>query len=246
MEEQIELLRELWTERSVTHDGTYEHVTGGRPRAAAGAATDPDLVRRRVDPAYRRIGRLADGWFPQVPPGPTLDEARAIVEESARDAGRDPATLGMEGRVSWTDDGVEKLVDHVGRWRDAGASHLSINTMDAGLGSVDGHLAALAAAAERCSDACRGQQLDDPGQVRERRRSPRGAGPARASPGSRRTARRASGRPRGSPNIVSAAASRKRISSLAGRELERLLERGRPARRGRPPARRSNAASMIS
>ena len=50
-------------------------------------------------PAYRRTGRLADGWFPQVPPGPRLDEARAIVDEAAREAGRDPATLGMEGRV---------------------------------------------------------------------------------------------------------------------------------------------------
>ena len=54
----------------------------------------------------------------------------------------------MEGRVSWTEGGAAKLVDHVGRWRDAGASHLSVNTMGAGLGGVDGHLAALATAAE--------------------------------------------------------------------------------------------------
>jgi hypothetical protein len=54
----------------------------------------------------------------------------------------------MEGHVSWTDGGVEKLVDHVGRWRTAGASHVGVNTMNAGLGSVDGHLAALTAAAE--------------------------------------------------------------------------------------------------
>jgi hypothetical protein len=82
-----------------------------------------------------------------VPPGPQLDEARAIVEQAALDAGRDPSTLGMEGRVSWTDAGVEKLVDQVGRWRDAGATHVSINTMNAGLGSVDGHLEKLATTA---------------------------------------------------------------------------------------------------
>ena len=101
--------------------------------------------------AYRRIGRLADGWFPQVAPGPALDEARAIVEQSARDAGRDPTTLGMEGRVSWTDAGVDKLVDQVGHWRDAGATHVSINTMGAGLDSVGAHvdtLATIAAALE--------------------------------------------------------------------------------------------------
>jgi hypothetical protein len=93
--------------------------------------------------AYERVGRLADGWFPQVPPGPRLDEARAIVEQAARDAGRDPSTLGMEGRVSWSDAGVGKLVHQVGRWRDAGATHVSINTMNAGLGSLGGHLEVL-------------------------------------------------------------------------------------------------------
>jgi hypothetical protein len=101
------------------------------------------------EPAYRRAGRLADGWFPQVPPGPALDAARKIVEDSARDAGRDPSTLGMEGRVSWTaDGGVEKLVDHVDRWRAVGATHLAINTMNAGFGEVDEHLAALEGAAK--------------------------------------------------------------------------------------------------
>jgi hypothetical protein len=53
----------------------------------------------------------------------------------------------MEGRVSWTDAGVAKIVDHIGRWRAAGASHVSINTMNTGLGPVDGHLAALTEAA---------------------------------------------------------------------------------------------------
>jgi hypothetical protein len=55
----------------------------------------------------------------------------------------------MEGRVTWTaDGGLDKVVDHLGRWRDAGATHVSVNTMGAGLGPVDGHLDALAAVAE--------------------------------------------------------------------------------------------------
>jgi probable F420-dependent oxidoreductase len=139
-DEQIPLLRRLLTEESVTHDGAFDRVT------AAGLAPLP--VQRPIPiwiggssaPAYRRVGRLADGWFPQVPPGSRLDEALAIVDTAATEAGRDPATIGMEGRVSWTGAGVEKLLDQVGRWRDAGATHLSINTMNAGLGPVDGHL----------------------------------------------------------------------------------------------------------
>jgi hypothetical protein len=53
----------------------------------------------------------------------------------------------MEGRVSWGEGGLDRLVDHVARWRDAGASHLSINTMGAGLRSPDEHIATLATVA---------------------------------------------------------------------------------------------------
>ncbi len=151
IEEQVALLRRLWTEQSVTFEGEFERVT------AAGLAPLP--VQRPIPVwfgaqsprAYERVGRLADGWFPQVPPGPKLDEARALVQEAARKAGRDPATLGMEGRVSWGEEGTPELVRRVGSWRDAGATHVSINTMGAGLGSVDGHLAALTEAAAALS-----------------------------------------------------------------------------------------------
>ena len=37
-------------------------------------------------------------------------------------------------------------MDHADRWRQAGATHLTVNTMGAGLGSVDAHLEALTAA----------------------------------------------------------------------------------------------------
>ncbi len=145
--EQVELLRRLWTERSVTFDGTYERVTGAGIAPLPIQRPIPVWFGAASEPAFRRAGRIADGWFPMMPPGPALDAARAVVEQAATEAGRDPVALGMEGRVSWTDAGVDKLVDHLGRWRAAGASHVSINTMNASLGSVDGHLAALTAAA---------------------------------------------------------------------------------------------------
>jgi hypothetical protein len=36
------------------------------------------------------------------------------------------------------------VVEQVGRWRDAGATHVSINTMGAGLAAVGDHLTVLA------------------------------------------------------------------------------------------------------
>ena len=96
---------------------------------------------------YRRAGRLADGWFPQMAPGPELDEARRIVTEAAAQAGRDPASVGMEGRLRWQQD-RHVLAAAMRQWRDAGATHLSVNTMSVGLKTVDDHLDALATAAE--------------------------------------------------------------------------------------------------
>lgn len=143
-EEQIALLRRLWTERSVTHDGHYEHVTGAGLAPLPIQQPIPVWIGASSQRGYQRAGRLADGWFPMMAPGPKLDAARATVETAARDAGRDPSALGMEGRVDLGPGGAERCAEHAERWRATGATHLSVNTMRAGLASVDDHLATLA------------------------------------------------------------------------------------------------------
>ena len=148
LEEQVRLLRRLWTEPSVTHEGVHERVTGAGLAPLPVQRPIPVWFGAVADRALQRAGRLADGWFPQVPPGPKLDEARAIVRRAAVEAGRDPDALGMEGRISWGAGDLETVTRHAGKWRDARATHLSVNTMGAGLASVDDHLAALARAAD--------------------------------------------------------------------------------------------------
>jgi probable F420-dependent oxidoreductase len=142
LEEQVALLRRLWTERSVTFHGRYERVT------AAGLAPMP--VQRPIPiwfgaqspRAYRRVGRLADGWFPQWRPGPEIDEAIAQVRAAAEAAGRDPDSIGMEGRASLTR-GVADAAEQIRQWEALGASHVAVNTMGIGAIGVDGHIAAL-------------------------------------------------------------------------------------------------------
>ncbi|BBZ13684.1 LLM class F420-dependent oxidoreductase [Mycobacterium branderi] len=146
-DEQVDVMRRLWTEPTVTYRGTYHQITG------AGLAPLP--IQRPIPVwfgassrrACRRAGRLGDGWFPMVGPGPDLERARQAVRDAAIEAGRDPAGIGMEGRVSWRGN-PDRLVEELRRWADAGASHASINTMGAGLASVDDHLTALTRAAE--------------------------------------------------------------------------------------------------
>ena len=147
LEEQITLLRRLWTEQTVTFSGTFDRITGAGLAPMPVQRPIPVWIGGQSPRAYRRAGRLADGWFPQMAPGPQLDEARRIVTEGAAEAGRDPASLGMEGRVGWRQD-QQQLAAAMRQWQDAGATHLSVNTMGAGLKTVDDHLAALAMAAE--------------------------------------------------------------------------------------------------
>jgi probable F420-dependent oxidoreductase len=145
--EQVELLRRLWTQRSVTFDGTYETVTG------AGIAPLP--IQRPIPvwfggsqtQALRRAGRLADGWFPMMEPGPQLTDAIATIHEAAVEAGRDPSAIGIEGRTSVGRASQDVIAENVAAWRAAGATHVSLNTMRANLTSVDQHIAALSAAA---------------------------------------------------------------------------------------------------
>jgi probable F420-dependent oxidoreductase len=145
--EQIELLRQLWSDQSVTFDGVYHKVTGAGLAPLPVQQPIPVWIGAASDPGYRRAGRLADGWFPMMSPGSGLDHARGIVESAAVAAGRDPGSIGMEGRVSWGGDD-DAVARDVAAWSDAGASHLSINTMGGGLATVDDHLGVLTRLAE--------------------------------------------------------------------------------------------------
>jgi alkanesulfonate monooxygenase SsuD/methylene tetrahydromethanopterin reductase-like flavin-dependent oxidoreductase (luciferase family) len=97
----------------------------------------------RAEAVVERVGRLADGWFPQFPP----DEAgRATLERmrnAARVAGRDPASIGIEGRISLADNPPDTWSRLAEAWGALGATHLSVNTMRAGLKTPVAHIDAM-------------------------------------------------------------------------------------------------------
>jgi probable F420-dependent oxidoreductase len=141
--EQVELLRRLWSEPSVTFDGRYERVTG------AGIAPLP--VQRPIpiwfgafnERAIARAGRIADGWLPGVAPGPKLAQGLEILRTAAAGAGRDPASIGLEGRISFARGDDARVIAERDGWLAERASHIGVNTMGAGLKTVDEHIAAL-------------------------------------------------------------------------------------------------------
>jgi probable F420-dependent oxidoreductase len=147
-EEQVELLRRLWTERSVTYEGRFDRVTAAGIRPLPVQRPIPIWLGGSSVPAYQRAGRLADGWFPQMGPGPELDDAIAVVQKAATEAGRGPTALGMEGRLGFGGRETDALVRTAQQWQDAQATHFAVNTLGQGLSGVDAHLDALAVAAD--------------------------------------------------------------------------------------------------
>lgn len=143
LEEQVGVLRQLWTQESVTVDTRFHHISAAGLAPLPVQRPIPIWVGAFAPAALRRVGRIADGWFPQARPGGGLAEALEIVAEGARAAGRDPSTIAFEGRVDYNAGDPERVAEHAARWREAGASHVSVNTMRAGLEGVEAHIAAL-------------------------------------------------------------------------------------------------------
>ncbi len=141
--EQIELLRRLWTERSVTFEGRFERVTGAGLAPMPLQRPIPIWLGASADSALARAGRIADGWFPMMAPGPQLEHARTVVEDAARGAGRDPADIGMHGQINVTPDDVETVAARLAAWTEQGASHVDVNTMKAGRVTVQEHITLL-------------------------------------------------------------------------------------------------------
>jgi hypothetical protein len=54
----------------------------------------------------------------------------------------------MDGRVPWAEVKSDGIADRVRAWRDAGATHVSINTTGAGLRTADEHVGVLEVVAE--------------------------------------------------------------------------------------------------
>lgn len=148
VEEQIAVLRALWTAPSVTFQGTYHQIEAAGITPLPVQRPIPVWIGGSSRIAIERAGRIADGWMPQRRPN---DELAADIERfhaAATAAGRSPDSVGIEGRLSLKDMPDAEWVDELARWRALGVSHLSINTMGLGLTTADAHITTLRRFAE--------------------------------------------------------------------------------------------------
>ena len=142
-EEQVEVLRKLWTEELVTFDGRWHKITD--------AGIKPPPVQRPIpvwfggsdDRVLRRLAKLGDGWFPLLAPD---EKCRVMIEKIRNYAsrlGRNPDAIAIEGRISYGQGSPEVWLKDLQAWKDLGAGYVSFNTMKAGLASPAAHIEAI-------------------------------------------------------------------------------------------------------
>jgi len=142
-EEQITVLRALFTDEVVTFHGTWHHIEAAGLNPMPVQRPIPIWIGGSSEATLKRVGEMGDGWFPQRSPDETAREMVEKTREYARAAGRDPATIGFEARVSIAGATPDEWARQVEGWRAIGATHLTVNTMKAGLKSPQEHIDAI-------------------------------------------------------------------------------------------------------
>jgi len=143
VEEQIKVLRLLWGQEIVNYEGTYHTIRGAGLNPLPVRHSIPIWLGGTADVALRRAARIADGWFPLGPPSDAMRQAIENLHRYLQQEGRDPASFGIEARVSARDGNLDDWIRQTEAWRSFGATHISINTMGAGFTSTSDHIEAI-------------------------------------------------------------------------------------------------------
>ena len=144
IEEQIDLMRALWTKELVTFQGQWHRVPDAGINPLPVQRPIPVWMGGESEVVVRRAARLADGWMPHFRPGP---EAQAMVDRlhgHIKEAGRDPGKFGIEGRMTLAQVPPEQRTKELAEWRAMrGITHLCIYTVGLGLKTPDEHVRTL-------------------------------------------------------------------------------------------------------
>jgi probable F420-dependent oxidoreductase len=142
-EEQIEVLRLLWSQEIVSYKGQFHTITEAGLNPLPVRRSIPIWMGGRADALLRRTARLGDGWLPQGKPDERMREAVERLQSYITEAGRDPRKVGIEARMNAREGDLDEWVRQTEGWRDLGATHISINTMGAGFKSPGEHIEAI-------------------------------------------------------------------------------------------------------
>jgi probable F420-dependent oxidoreductase len=142
-EEQVDLMRRLWSEDSVSYDGEYHSFAHASilPRPSQPI---PVLFGGSAPALIERCGRLGDGWVPLGSPNDKSAERIAALRRARNAAGRSWDDFLIHAQAQYGGGTPERWRGHAQKWKDLGATHLAVATHNAGETDVDGHLVRIA------------------------------------------------------------------------------------------------------
>lgn len=142
-EEQVELMRRLWSEDAFTFHGRFHTIEQASilPRPSAPI---PVLFGGSAPAAIARCARMGDGWMPLGSPNEKAAGRIAELRRLRAEAGLPWDGFEIRAQAQYAGGSPERWAAHAGKWRDLGATHLAIATHNAGDTDVDGHLARVA------------------------------------------------------------------------------------------------------
>jgi len=150
LEEQIEVMRLLWANESVTFRGRWHTINAAGINPLPERRSIPIWIGAMSETAVSRAARLADGLLIWPRRDQLADPATVIAEvrERVRAAGRDPLQFGFEGQLAVVHLGTpDAWARDADTWRTAGATHIAVNTVGERLDAA-GHIAQLTAVAD--------------------------------------------------------------------------------------------------
>lgn len=143
IEEQIQVMRELWTKPLVKFDGRWHHIPDAGIKPLPIQRPIPVWMGGTADNALRRIARISDGWMSNFR---SPDDARPAVQKLRgwlQEAGRDPAAFPIEARLAYGNGNAEAWHTQIQKWQELGVNYFSLNTMGNGFTAPAAHLAAI-------------------------------------------------------------------------------------------------------
>jgi probable F420-dependent oxidoreductase len=148
LEEQVAVLRRLWTEPLVTYDGRWHHIPDAGLNPLPVQRPIPIWFGGSAEAGLRRAARLGDGWLVNQGSPATAAPSWATIEAELAAAGRDRAEFGVEARIVYASGDLDNLAEQRAAWEAFGATHVDVNTMKAGFTTPAQHIEALRKFAE--------------------------------------------------------------------------------------------------
>jgi probable F420-dependent oxidoreductase len=149
IEEQVTLLRQLWTQPLVSFHGRWHSVPDAGLNPMPVQRPIPIWFGGQAEEVLKRTARMGDGWMPNSRDPAVSAPLLQLLDRFLEENGRKRSDLGIEARIPYGDGNLDTLRSLIEKWQALGATHIDLNTMGSGLTKPEDHLNAIRRFAEQ-------------------------------------------------------------------------------------------------